>query len=224
MLPKWHEQQHIADNIDTFGAHRNLHTGSAEHNHIENAKKPSERTQKRKDVFDLQIANRLVDKYVIEHTCTKILKQQATISMFEEAESPALAEESTHFAAKFVVKMIHNIVTKKCDLTYDWVTPSMKGKVINRQLLKTIRNLFFNTLVFEEQLQGIKVQGLTEYTRQGITFRCHPNYRNEGPWYVYAMVAWEVPLYSKKLKQELKVNLIGTKRCFISLWQLRTLS
>ena len=147
--------------------------------------------QKHKDVFDLQIANRLVDKYVIDHTCTKILKQQASISLYEEAEGPAVVEESTHFAAKFFVNMIYNTVTKKCDLNYDWVTPSMKGKVIDRQLLKTIRNLFFNTLLLEEQLQGIKVQGLTEYTRQGITFRCHPNYRNEGLWYDYAMFAWK---------------------------------
>lgn len=74
-IPKIHEQLHIVMYILLFGAHRNMHTGSAEHNHIENTKKPSEHTQKRKANFDLQIANRLVDKYVIDHTHTKILKQ-----------------------------------------------------------------------------------------------------------------------------------------------------
>ena len=74
-IPKIHEQLHIAAYIVLFGAHRNMHTGPQEHNHIENTKKPSERTQKRKAVFDLQIANRLVDKYVIDYTHTKILKQ-----------------------------------------------------------------------------------------------------------------------------------------------------
>ena len=111
-----------------FGAHRNMHTGSAEHNHIENTKKPSERMQKHKAVFELQIANRLVDKYVIDHTHTKILKQQSIISMYEETESPAVAEESTHFAIKFFVHMKRNPVTKKTDLTYDWITPSMRAK------------------------------------------------------------------------------------------------
>ena len=96
-----------------FDAHRNMHTGSAEHNHIENTKKPSERTQKRKAVFDLQIANRLVDKYVIDHTHTKILKQQSIINMYEEKEGPAVPDESTHYAAKFIVNMKHNPVTKK---------------------------------------------------------------------------------------------------------------
>ena len=64
-------------------------------------------------MFDLEIANILVDKYVNDHTHTKILKQQANISMYEEAEDPIVAEESTHYAAKFDVNMIHNPVTNK---------------------------------------------------------------------------------------------------------------
>ena len=102
--------------------------------------------------------------------------------------------------------MIHNTVTNRPDLTYEWVTPSMKGKMIDRKLLQTIGNLFFKTLPFEQQLQGVKVQGFTEYTRQQVTFRCHPNYRNEGPWYDYAMFAWEQPLKSKSVKDSIKVT------------------
>jgi hypothetical protein len=100
--------------------------------------------------------------------------------------------------------MVHNPGSQKTDLDYDWVTPSMKGKVIERVLLKTIRNLFFKTLPSKEQQTGIEVQGFTEYTRQGVTFRCHPNYRNEGPWYDYAMFAWEQPLSSKISKSSSK--------------------
>src|SRR5688500_7557652 len=116
-----------------FGAHRNMHTGSTEHNHIENTKKPSEQTQKCKAAFDLQIANKFVDKYVIDLTHTKIMKQQSIISMYEEKEEPVQEEESTHFAAKFFASMKHNPVTKKTDLTYDWLTPSMKGRVVDKQ-------------------------------------------------------------------------------------------
>ena len=194
-----------------FGVHRNMHTGSAEHNHIENTKKPSERTQKRKAVFDLQIANRLVDKYVIDHIHTKILKQQTIISMYEEKESPTAAVKSTHYAAKFFVNIKHNVETKKTDLTYDWITPSMKGKVVDQHLLKTIRNLFFKILPLEQQLQGIKVHGMTEYTRQWIIFRCHPNYRNEGAWYDYAMFAWEQPTNSKNTKTNAKAQIDWNK-------------
>ena len=41
-IPKIHEQLHIAYNIYLFGAHQNVHSGPAEHNHIEITKKPSQ--------------------------------------------------------------------------------------------------------------------------------------------------------------------------------------
>ena len=37
-IPKWHKQLHIVMYILLFGAHRNMHTGPQEHNHIENTK------------------------------------------------------------------------------------------------------------------------------------------------------------------------------------------
>ena len=33
-----HEQLHVAENIEYFGAHQNVHTGPQEHNHIANTK------------------------------------------------------------------------------------------------------------------------------------------------------------------------------------------
>jgi hypothetical protein len=65
-IPKIHEQLHVPCYIQMFGAHRNLHTGPAEHNHIELSKQPAKRTQKRAHVFDWQVANRLVDKLVVD--------------------------------------------------------------------------------------------------------------------------------------------------------------
>jgi hypothetical protein len=64
-IPKIHEQLHIAFFILMFGAHRNIHSGPAEHNHIELSKQPAVRTQMRAHVFDWQVANRLVDKLVV---------------------------------------------------------------------------------------------------------------------------------------------------------------
>lgn len=43
-----------------------------------------------------------------------------------------------------------------------------------------------------------------EYNRQGITFRCHPNYKNEGPWYDYALFAWDQPSNAKYTKSKNK--------------------
>ena len=40
-------------------------------------------------------------------------------------------------------------------------------------------------------VHGIQVMGYTEYKRANVIFRAHPKYRNERPWYDYAMLAWE---------------------------------
>jgi hypothetical protein len=45
--------------------HKNVHTGPAEHNHIDLSKKPAGRKQMQKDNFDWHVSNRLVDKYVV---------------------------------------------------------------------------------------------------------------------------------------------------------------
>jgi hypothetical protein len=49
-IPKLHEQLHVAYYIWLYGCHQNIHTGPQERNHIANSKKPSERTQKRKNI------------------------------------------------------------------------------------------------------------------------------------------------------------------------------
>ena len=68
-----------------FGAHRNLHTRPTEHNHIELSKQPARRTQMRAKEFDWQVANRLVDKLVVQLADFK-MSDQALASI------PALCE------------------------------------------------------------------------------------------------------------------------------------
>jgi len=74
-IPKFHEQLHIPFNIHLFGAHQNIHSGPAEHNHITHTKKPSKLTQKRKELFDWQLANRLKEKNLIDLSFNKINKK-----------------------------------------------------------------------------------------------------------------------------------------------------
>ena len=64
-IPKIHEQLHIAENINIYGAHKNVHTGPQEHNHIENSKKPCKQIQQNKSVLDWQLANRMTKKYIV---------------------------------------------------------------------------------------------------------------------------------------------------------------
>src|SRR5688572_20730554 len=83
-----------------------------------------------------------------------------------------------------------------------WITPSMKGKCQDKSLLQTIKKLLFRELLFDQKLQVIKVLCFTEYTRQEITFRCHPNYKNKEPWYDYGLFAWGQKAAIKSSKAE----------------------
>ena len=76
--------------------------------------------------------------------------------------------------------------------------------------MKWIVELFFKPLTVEEQVKGIQLQCHTEYTRQGVTFRYHPNYKIKGPWYDYFLVAWDNPNSDKyqKLKKKPSSNCI----------------
>ena len=71
-----HEQLHIAHNIYLIGAHQNIHSGPAEHNHIEITKKASQHVQKRTKTFDSQLSQRLNDHISVDCSHTKITDQQ----------------------------------------------------------------------------------------------------------------------------------------------------
>ena len=188
-----HEQEHVAENIELFGAHRNVHTGPQEHNHIENVKQPGRRSQKRKAVFDLQISDWLVDRLIVNHTHMNILQCQHDMAQQEVPFTSRDEYNSTHHAAKFAVNVALNQTTQNIELEYHWVTASQKDQGQDESLLKVIVQLFFKPLHVEQQLKGIHLCCHTEYSRQGVTFRCHPNYKNEGAWYDYVLVAWDNP-------------------------------
>ena len=73
-----------------FGAHRNIHSGPAEHNHIELSKQPAVRTQIRAHVFDWQVANRLVDKLVVNLADFTMQEHISSPSAVVTSESPII--------------------------------------------------------------------------------------------------------------------------------------
>jgi hypothetical protein len=83
-------------------------------------------------------------------------------------------------------------------LQYKWITKSQQGCKISPTLLQLLMLHFFKTLPQSTQMEGIKLTGLTEYCRQGTIFRCHPNYRNEGPWFDYVLIAWQSNIVNNK--------------------------
>ena len=172
-IPKIHEQLHIAHNIHLFGAHQNIHTGPQEHNHIENTKNLVKRTQQRKALFDHQLGNRLVDKYIIDHTWNKILYHQSTCNneCKTNLESPTdKIHESTKMASKFEVIIQCDSVSNQIQVKSQWITESLKHKKLHQSLLKLIVDQIFIPEDIETQYKGVQIMGFTEYQRDTFTF------------------------------------------------------
>ena len=64
-LTKVHKQFHMPFDIHRHGAHRNVHTGPQEHNHID-IKLAAKRTQLNKRLLDAQTGERLTERLIIQ--------------------------------------------------------------------------------------------------------------------------------------------------------------
>ena len=137
-IPKLHEQLPIAYNIHLWGSHRNIHTGPQELNHIENTKKLCNCTQKRKAVLDAQIANLLIDGYIINHT-HKLINYQNQYNTTCIAEKKSQCNEvmhSTHMASKFKCHMKTDF--DKVNDQLRWMSGQLKGAKIENFLIDLI--------------------------------------------------------------------------------------
>ena len=143
-------------------------------------------------MFDSQIAHLLVDRYIIEYTQNKIAYHQKCKSQYSNSAPTANNEimQSTHMATKFEVIITRNEVNKKIEVKSQWSTGPQKGETVLSSILQLIVTLHFKKLPLYTQHLGVHIYGFTEYCREKVTFRAHPNYRNEGPWYDYVLIAW----------------------------------
>ena len=89
------------------------------------------------------------------------------------------------------------IETNKIDVQYKWTTASKKGHELTNNLLQLIISHFFLSQTNPIQIQGLCVSGLTEYTHNKATYRAHPLYKNEGPWFDWVLNAWNMPTKNK---------------------------
>jgi hypothetical protein len=186
-IPKLHELHHIANNIRLWGAHSNIHSGPQEHNHIANVKRPGRRTQKMKSKFDIQLANRMYERSLL-------VRANQAVSFCEESieENPDTREmnQVTRQASKYVVNIFLCSDNNQVCVNHKWSTRKPLSD-LPEGYLSRLPDFFFRDLTDQEQLHGIELLGYTEYNRSGKVFRAHPNYRKEGPWYDFAIIAWD---------------------------------
>jgi hypothetical protein len=100
--------------------------------------------------------------------------------------------KQTSMASKFEVKIKLDFCSNKIDVQYHWITASKKNHMISQSILQLIMIHFFHTQSTPNQTEGVCVTGLTEFSSNGMTFRAHPNYKNDTPWFDWVLIAWNI--------------------------------
>ena len=174
---------HVPVDIYMFGSPQNYDNSPTEHGLIETAKRPADHAQKSNTNFVSQVTKR-----VLESTLIKKAKQALSQSRNESfQDKPDAGFSNLPNSASFHVtfngngQCIPNWLGKKSlkdavildSALVTWLHKSRKDK----------KSFFYDVDEFCIHF---------EYMRNGITFRCHPNYRSNGAWYDWVMVQFEL--------------------------------
>jgi hypothetical protein len=174
-IPKIHEQLHVPCYIQMFGAHRNLHTGPAEHNHIELSKQPAGRTQMRAHVFEWQVANRLVDKLVVD---------LADFTMQAHCAEPDMMSNTLNgcplSSAVFDILFWNDVHGQ---LHADLNSPKTHGKYLPPMLvLHCLADYCHSRTDIKRESGKIRIRCYTEQVVNDVYLRTNP-VDKDGPWF-----------------------------------------
>lgn len=181
-IPKMHEQLHVASNIMLFGSHKNIHTGPTEKNHIELSKKTARRTQLRKATFDMQVANRLVDKMVVDLALEHIseLSDHLLVDPISSV-GPFPFPTSTAFFDLLIR------CNAKDPLSIEFILDNPKRQQKFLPPLYVLQHLVetcFPETIRETNPDGIRITCFTELQLPDSILRANPAY-DVGPWFDY---------------------------------------
>ena len=137
---KIHEQLHMAENIQFFGAHNNVHTGPQEHNHISNTKEPSKQVQRSKLTLDWQLGLQLSDNYMIKMAHNKFnpsnIQHDTTMSNLVARTGACISKNARKF--KFNI----NITKDRISVQYHWTSNTQQRKPLPFELIQSIMDNF----------------------------------------------------------------------------------
>ncbi|HEY9301929.1 MAG TPA: hypothetical protein VIQ31_37300 [Phormidium sp.] len=184
-ISKIHEQLHVADNIEKYGAHENVHTGPQEHNHIELTKKPSKQVQRKKSILDWQLANRTCEKYILN-----VAQQQLWKEKHHTSETTTTSPANKGFKVNATSCRFSLVLSKPSNgnriaVLFEWLTRKQKTVQVSNEVLLALWN-YFGDSIYEKEITGF-----TEVVKDGLIFRADINYRGMKSWYDNVMVDWD---------------------------------
>jgi len=202
-ITKVHEIKHMAVDIQRYGTPLNTNTEATEHNHITHAKKPAKTVKKERLMFDYNVANRAIDNVIIE-TASNLFnfrEEKATSKTNVAAVSSPTSENNQKTSP---IESFHG--STKAEFTVHAHFDPMDGHQYFSNIKWVTRSGLSFDLSPEVQLflkqwiishAGVAFNGSasvrlhTEYNRDDVVFRAHPDYQGNGPWNDWVLVHWE---------------------------------
>ena len=229
-LTKIHEQFHVPLDIHRHGCHTNVHSAPQEHNHLL-VKQAAKKTQMHKHTIDLQTGERIVDRIIVQWVYDRMNKTLCTLDAATDVDTPKESDDGFTMATKGHVVMIqdqtpnHNKRQKHDIMGGITWKPSRKNIVVDKVLhqshvLAFLIQRFFNdyghVAVDNDGIPQriLKLRCYTEYQRNGIVYRCHPNYRGAHAYYDWCYVKWHDG-FDEVTQEEKHINIIGRVHLFI---------
>ena len=186
---KFHEQLHVPDDIERNGAPQGWHSGPTENNHIASVKNYASQTNRRRETLDAQIGSRNAESFIIN---TAFEKMTTGLSCQAQSIDEKIITGSTPTASKAIIyvykeKRVMEVGDPKwLGINHGAVHPWMVLFLKSYFVTKDSKNCHDGT----SRIAHACVRLFTEYTRGGHIFRANPNYRQNGPWYDWAMFRW----------------------------------
>lgn len=197
-IVKFHIINHFVDDIIRFGSMNNFDSSIGERNHITEIKRPAKRTQRRKDKFEQQTADRQIENIGINIAYNEICSQSNVMQIIgndSNTTTPSYENKRQNLYYNYDDDSIYktNTAYKTNIKINNW-----KDDIFYKQLKKTCRSL-----IDKNHVKGPRINLFTQHNRHNKQvketdneenkkniFRADPFYDKAGPWYDWANVDW----------------------------------
>lgn len=180
---KFHMLLHLTDDIKRHGLPSNYDSGPGEARHKDTVKKPSVNTQRRFDSFDQQIGNRHFENTVVHYAIAQLGTSQS------EKPDPPFGQQECRLGDSAPLNLLKNTLGNVTSLDVAAVTkihPYDHFPIFFHNATDHLR-LHICKALLDHGIDDTCTL-MYEATMDNVNYRAHPNFRQTGRWYDWALV------------------------------------
>ena len=177
---KFHLVLHFAANINRFGSMENMSSAIGERFHVTEIKAPAQNTQRRKDCFEQQTAQRYFENISIMIAAKDSIVTRSNSNVPTSNDPIPNGLEYKNQNIKF--DCVQNQLLKKDSTNKKSIVCKWNDTTFQMQLIELCQDLYKTN-----KIKSHEISFFTQHNRNGNIFRADPDYRSE-PWYDWACI------------------------------------